>query len=205
MKATDLERKRLVGPALAALAGALVLAASAYAAGGWLEGIERDYDRARADLDAAARQYREASDDRAVYQRYASRFRERADAGWIGDEERLSWIEALQAVNDDLRLPRLEYDIGEQVAAEVAGPAPSGRLDLRRSPMRLRIGALHEGDILALLAGLRDRGNGLMEVNYCRIERSGQGPDVVVDPGRANVDATCELHWYNLHLEPEPD
>jgi len=198
---TDIDGRRLIGPGLAAAVGAVVLATTVYLCTTWLSAIELDYSRARAELAAAAREYRQASDDRAVYERYASRFRERAAAGWIGAEERLSWIEGLQVTNEELRLPRLEYEIGQQQSLVPSGLAVPQRLELRRTPMRLSLGALHEGDILRLLGRLRDRGNGLMEISYCSFDRNGAGPDVVVDPNRANIAARCELQWYKLQLE----
>jgi len=205
MSWSDFDWRSLLVPGACAVVAASALAATLYVSNQWLTDIERRYQRARADLSAAAREYREASDDRAVYQRYASRFRERVAAGWIGAEKRLSWIEGLQATNEDLRLPRLAYDIGQQRIAELAGASLPPRLTLYVSPMRLRLGALHEGDILSLMERLRAEGGGLMEVSYCSFDRRGEGPNVVANPQRANIDAECELHWYNLRLEPEAD
>lgn len=205
MSPSDFDWRPLLVPAGSAIIAVTVLAGMLYVSNQWLTDVDRSYQRARADLSAAAREYRDASDDRAVYQRYASRFRERMAAGWIGPEKRLSWIEGLQATNEDLRLPRLAYDIGEQQTAELAGASLPSRLTLYVSPMRLRVGALHEGDILSLMERLRAEGEGLMGVSYCSFDRRGDGPNVVADPQRANIDAECELHWYNLRLEPEAD
>lgn len=203
MKLTDIDLRVLLWPGLAAVAAAALLIATWQWTESWVAASERDYRQARSQLIQAANQYREASDDQEVYQRYASRFTELREAGWIGNEQRLSWIEALQAINSDMRLPTLRYDIRQQQSANPAGMRLADRLELRQTPMSLQLRALHERDILDLLAGLREQGAGLMGVSQCRMQRIGSGPDIRVRPGEPNVDANCELHWYTLRMEPE--
>ena len=203
MQLSELDLRALTVPGLAAIVAAVVLFATWHYAGEWVRDSEREYRQARSALTSAARQYREASDDQDVYVRYASRFTELGDLGWIGREQRLSWIENLQDINSELRLPTLRYDIEQQQRAEIGGVRVPARMDLRQSPMRLRIGALHEGDVLALLERMRAEGSGLMVVSQCRFDRVGDGPDIRIGPRQANIDATCDLHWYTLRLEPE--
>lgn len=203
MQLNEIDVRGLVAPGIALAIGVALLLATWQMTDQWVADTERAYMQARSELGSAARQYREASDDQAVYQRYASRFMELGSTGWIGREQRLSWIEALQAINAELQLPTLRYDIEQQQAAELAGIRVPARMDLRQSRMRLTIGALHEGDILELLARLREQGSGLMAVNQCSMSRVGSGPEIRLDPRQANVEATCDVHWYTLRMEPE--
>lgn len=195
--------RRLLGPVVFVVAAAAVLAATLAYSGHRADAAERDYRRAQRAAETARERYRNAGDDQAVYRRYASRFAQHVAAGWIGPEQRLSWIEALQAINADLRLPTLRYDIGRQETITPGGIALSRRMQLRRTPMVLKIGALHEGDLLAVLARLRDRGAGLMSLTRCRMDRIGKGPAVRFDGRTANLEARCDLAWYTLDIEPE--
>jgi len=203
MRLADVDLRPLLGPGLLAAGAALLLAGAVIVGGQWVQQAEREFRDARRELSGAAREYRDASDDQAVYQRYASRFSGFGERGWIGEEQRLSWIEALQAINADLRLPTLRYEIDQQSAATIAGMRMPARLDLRRSRMRLRVGALHEGDILKLLERLRDEGNGFMVISQCSLQRNGSGPEVRVDPRQANVDTRCAVDWYTLRMQRE--
>lgn len=203
MKPNDLDLRGLTWPGLAALVAAITLLATWQWTDAWLSASEREYRQARSQLIQAANQYRDASADQAVYQRYASRFTELAETGWIGNEQRLSWIESLQAINGEMHLPTLRYDIRQQRSASLAGTRMPDRLELRQTPMNLQIEALHERDILDLLGALREQGAGLMSVSECRLERVGSGPDIHVRPGQPNVNANCALHWYTLRMEPE--
>ena len=203
MKISDFDLRGLLWPGVSAAAAAVVLFATWQMTDAWSSASEREYRQARSQLIQAANQYRDASDDQAVYQRYANRFTELGEIGWIGDEQRLSWIEGLQEINGEMHLPTLRYDIRQQQSASLAGTRVPDRLTLQQTPMSLQIGALHERDILDLLAALRQQGAGLMGVSECRLERAGTGPDIRVRPGQPNINANCALHWYTLQMEPE--
>lgn len=204
MARPDFDPRQLAGSALAAGVAALLLFAAVQYGSAWLDDRAADYRRARAELDRAARQYRSASDDQAVYQEYASRFRAMVERGWIGPEQRLSWIESLQEVNTELKLPVLRYEIERQRPVTLNGADfDTSHLRLRRTPMRLRIGALHEGDVLALLGGLAEGGRGLMTTDHCSLRRTNDTGEVRFEPRQANVDVECAVDWYTLEIEPE--
>ncbi len=192
--------RNLAGSLIAAAAGLAVLAATAWIASDWLAERERAFNRARGELAQAANQYRNASDNRAVYREYADRFRAMSERGWIGEEGRLTWIEALQSINADLKLPTLRYEIGQRTSVDHPRAGGSTRLNLYRTPMRLNIGALHEYDVVELLERLNQAGDGLMSLSACTMTRNGQ---LRFDARRANVDAACELNWYTLRLDTD--
>ena len=195
--------RNLAGSLVAAAVGLGVLGGAFYGADRWLEGKERAFRQAQATLARAASQYRNASDDQAVYQQYADRFRDMGQRGWIGEEQRLSWIEALQAINAELKLPILRYEIGQRAPVPLTRASfDASRLHLYRTPMTLEIGALHEYDVVTLLQQLAARGAGLMDLSSCRFSQSGP---IRFNPRSANVQASCTLDWYTLQLDRAED
>lgn len=204
MAKTEFDPRQIAGSAVAAAVAALLLLVAVQYGSAWLDDRAADYRRARAELERAARQYRSASDDQAVYEQYATRFRSMIERGWIGPEQRLSWIESLQQVNTELKLPVLRYEIERQRPVTLNGSDfDTSHLRLHRTPMRLRIGALHEGDLLALLNGLAADGRGLMTADHCSLRRSNDTGEVRFDPRAPNVEVECALDWYSLEIEPE--
>ncbi len=197
MKRTEVDLRPLIGPGLAALLALGLLAATWVVVGDWLQTRSDEFHRARSELAQAASRYRNASDDQQVYAEYAARFRRMRASGWIGPEQRLGWIEALQRINADLKLPTLRYDIGEQTRVEPA--MPSAHLELNRTPMTLNLDALHEGDVIELLERLQDEGQGLMSVERCSLARNGER--VRLDADAANVRIECSLDWYTLSMQ----
>lgn len=198
------EWRALRTPVILASLALLLLLGTAWAGSAWLEERERDYRRARSELARAANQYRSASDDKAVYEEYAARFRELERTGMIGEERRLSWVEALQSVNEELKLPVLRYEISPQRTVSLDGAGfDTGRFRLHRSDMRLDFGALHEGDVLELLRTLARDGAGLMETDACSMNRSRGGGKIDYSAGSPNLDVECRVHWYTLQIEQE--
>lgn len=196
MKRPDVELRPLAGPGVAVLLAAALLGGTWQVAGTWLQAHADEFRRARAELAQAASRYRNASDDQEVYEEYAARFLDMSARGWIGPEQRLGWIEALQQINADLKLPTLAYDIGEQVS--VGARQTSAHLELQRTPMTLRLGTLHEGDVIDLLTRLQETGKGLLSVEQCDFSRDGDR--VRLDAGVANVQIQCALDWYTLRM-----
>lgn len=194
--------RNLAGSLIAAATGLAVLGATIWIASDWLAERERAFNRARGDLARAANQYRNASDNRAVYREYADRFRAMSGRGWIGEEPRLTWIEALQSINADLKLPTLRYEIGQRTSVAYGQASSSGRLRLYRTPMRLNIGALHEYDIVELLERLDQTGDGLLSLSSCTMTGNAR---LRFDARSANVDAACELNWYTLRLDTDEE
>ena len=207
---SPIDWRSLVLPGVLALAALLLLAGVVWGGSIWLDQRASDYQRARSDLARVANRYRSASDDKAVYQQYASRFRELESSGMIGEERRLTWVEAVRAANRELELPVLRYDVSPQstVALEDAPFDPS-RFALHRSEMTIRFGALHEGDVLRLLRALARDGAGLMETAACQMGwargAGNGGRRVRYEPGVANLDVGCSLRWYTLEIEPEAE
>lgn len=196
----DLDWGPLVAPGVAALLAVALLAAVWHFTGAWRDDRHAEFTRARAELDRAASRYRNASDDQEVYAQYAARFRDMSERGWIGPEQRLGWIEALQGINEELKLPTLRYDIERQRVVDRHG---SDRLVLHRTPMRLSFGALHEGDVVNLFARLRAEADGLLAVHGCDLAR--QSDSIRLDGDSANIDVRCAFDWYTLDIEPLTD
>ena len=188
--------RRFGGSAALALAALLLLGGTLHYAQQWLAEREQAFAQARRDLATAADQYRSASDDRAVYRQYATRFRDMRARGWIGPERRLTWIEALQAINTELKLPVLRYEIGRRTPA--SGTRTRDSLRVYRTPMELTIVALHEYDVFRLLRRLAQQGAGLMALSQCELRRN---DPIRLAPGARNVEANCALDWYTLELD----
>ncbi len=133
-------------------------------------------------------------DERAIAEHYP-RFVELHRRGVIGDEHRLSWVEALRAAADVLALPALSYDVEAQEPFVPDYTLATGAFDVRVSRMHLDVGLLHEGDLERLFDELTRRAEGLYSVRACDLKRSTGD----ARPG-ARLAADCLLEWYTLEL-----
>ncbi|MCB5190083.1 hypothetical protein LG198_05015 [Methylobacillus arboreus] len=123
-----------------------------------------------------------------VYQRLISQ-------GFIGEEHRIEWVDALRNIHQAQRLFGIKYSIGAQALytpAFIANTAPFG---LYRSVMKLELPLLHEGDLLVLLDGLKNAQTTPFLLRECSINRVGT---VVPDRLVPTANAACELDWLTL-------
>lgn len=116
------------------------------------------------------------------------RYREILDRGLTQPEQRLLWMEQLQAIKTTRRLLALTYEIAPQQRVESRGGH-----DFLVSRMTLDLSLLHENDLLGLLDDLRAQAQVLVSVDSCRIERAPQGAHPA-----AQLQAHCAIDWIKL-------
>ncbi len=121
------------------------------------------------------------------------------EAGFIGDEKRLDWVDTLHAIRRSRQLFKIDYEIGPQQKADPALVGnPIGPWVWRMSPMRIQLSALHEGDLINLLDKLRAQSRPWLHIQRCSLQRAEQprpqGP-------AAQLDAQCQLQWVSAQRE----
>jgi hypothetical protein len=113
--------------------------------------------------------------------------------GFVGEENRLAWIEAVQLANQDARLYGLTYTLSPRAAA----PATlAGGLPLNQTRMVVNMPLLVETDLPRFLDALRARAPGLFRVSSCHLARITDAPPQAVN--RPELDAECELRWFTV-------
>ena len=116
--------------------------------------------------------------------------------GFVGEESRLAWIEAVHLANRDARLYGVTYTLSPRTAAP-SGLA--GGLPLQQTRMTLQMPLLVETDLPRFLDALRTRAPGLFRVDRCRLSRISDAPPQPVN--RPELDAECELLWFTVTAE----
>jgi hypothetical protein len=177
----------------------LLLAASVLSAAGIFWSHQQDTD-ARADLQgqqaalsaAHARQQQGQTEARLIAQ-HLDAYHALTARGFIGEENRLAWIEAVHLANQDARLYGLTYTLSPRTAAPAA---VAGGLPLKQTRMVLKMPLLVETDLPRFLDALRVRAPGLFRVSNCRLARLSDAPPQPVN--RPELDAECELLWFTV-------
>jgi hypothetical protein len=117
--------------------------------------------------------------------------------GVIGDEHRLSWVEALKTAGTELGIPQVEYTIDSQTLYTSQVPLNTGPFDVNTSVMELTLGLVHEGDLERLLQHLDSAAEGLFTVEACELIRQA-APTVTAHSAPANLRAACKLRWFTV-------
>ena len=150
----------------------LILSALVAAAGFQYESSKQEeYDTALATLRSTHQLYNNMVNDIDLLEQYRSLYSDYKASGLVGAERRLSWIESLDATNQVLRLPALQYSLKPQEGFDRPKFKQKRGVEVMSSPMELRMGLLHEEDLYALLEGLRLSIRNLFTVDSCTISR----------------------------------
>ena len=148
-------------------------------------------NRARLQLDRSRQQQRLITAHQADYQALASR-------GFVGKEDRLAWIEAVQVANREAGLYGVDYRLAPRIPAQ---PALAEGLPLGQTSMTLTLPLLVETDLGRFLGALKERAPGIHRVRGCRLSRLDEAPFEAVN--RPHLQAECELLWYTVGTSTE--
>lgn len=149
--------------------------------------------RQQAALDAVNTRQAQAGTDARLIAQHLDAYHALIAKGFVGEENRLGWIEAVQLANRDARLYGLTYTLSPRAAA----PASlAGGLPLKQTRMRVNMPLLVETDLQRFFDALHARTPGIFRVSQCRISRINDTPPEPVN--RPELDAECELMWFTV-------
>ncbi|MCK5002495.1 MAG: hypothetical protein KAS57_05695 [Gammaproteobacteria bacterium] len=113
----------------------------------------------------------------------------------VGEENRLNWLETIQATANARNMPSVKYNLSSQnLVEDKTGQHQAKGLKVFRSAMTLDMKMAHEGDLFSMLNTLTEKAQGLYTVEKCHIESLGK----LSAKSSENMHAYCELSWYTL-------
>lgn len=143
-------------------------------------------------LEQARRRHALAVQEDRLIARYLPAYNQLVARGFIGEEHRQQWLDALHRIQHQLRLFTIDYRLAAQQPYQPAFWHDRGGWQLTRSVMQLQLAMLHEGDVLTLLDALSADSGSTFMLRECVLERM----SAVATPA---FRASCELDWLTLH------
>lgn len=150
-------------------------------------------ERAHGELAEARRALERSHQQKQLVVDYRDAYETLRTRGFVGDENRLAWIEAAQQANRDAGLYGLDYRLTPRTAA---APELAQGLPLGQTRMALNFPVLVETDVPRFLAALRQRAPGVFTVQSCRLTMPSRTEFRAVDQPR--MQAECELLWFTI-------
>ena len=138
-----------------------------------------------------------SGDEKDIIVRYLDGYRQLERAGFIGEEQRINWLDGLRLANYQADLFGVDYQIGTQKAYPYAADFNPGQLALYQSVMKLQFRLLHEGDLMRFLAALGRQGGGIFTVDQCSLKRVDTRGGIRYQP---NITAECDLSWITANV-----
>lgn len=187
---------RTLAPSWGLLGAAIIAAVGMVAGSHWyLKREEREsanyaqrVKETRARLDAARRERDSLRESNEV-------FHTLVDRGLLQNERRLDLVELMGQLRARSRLFGLDYEIAPQRALVLGGNRAFPTVDVLASRVKIRLRALHEGDVMDFMAGLTQSRQGFYPVDRCTLRRLEVTDAEALQP---RVEADCSLEWITL-------
>lgn len=142
--------------------------------------------------EAAKQKLQRSNTEKQLIEQYRDAYQTLIARGFVGPENRLAWLEAVQQANRDARLYGLDYSLEPRSMVQ----QPSLSVPLGQTVMRIRMPMLVEDDLANFLSALQQRSTGIFRVRSCQIARStDSAPQPINKP---ELEAECELLWFTI-------
>lgn len=150
-------------------------------------------------LNQARQRYLASGQEKDTISQYLPKYQTLLQQGFVGEEHRIEWVDALRKIHGQEKLFNINYSIGVQGEYQPSFMSNAGSIKLYRSVMKLELSMLHEGDLLTLIEELSQQQSAPFMVRQCEITRQNA---LINNTFAPNMHADCELDWVTIH-EPQ--
>ena len=186
----------LAKPLLLLLGTVAISAAVIFYSGRGVKSGEAELKAQITQLSDARKRVQQSDQEKSVIERYVIPYRQLEKAGIVGDEQRISWIDALRTANSEADLYGVEYELGAQQNYSFVNEVNAGPLSVRQSVMKLRFGILHEGDLFRFFQALAAQQVGRFAINKCSLQRL--PVNLAVPVNQPTLEAQCDVAWITI-------
>ena len=200
MNQADLQALR--NPLLLLAGIALLCALAVYFSGRLMIASRQQLAQQQVQLKEARTRLQKSGDEKDIIVRYLGAFRQLERTGFVGDEQRINWLDGLRLANQQADLFGVDYQIGAQRPYSFAPEFSPGALSLNQSVMRVRFRLLHEADLERFFDALARQGTGIFTIDQCLLRRIDTRGVIRYQP---NVNAECDLSWITVRVAASGD
>jgi len=203
VRAAEIEWSVLRGSMILLVIAVIISAGSLVGSYQFANSKNKIHKREQARYLSARTQYHTLDEEEGLIAIYLPRYVALENAGIIGREKRLDWIESLRQSAKQSQVAKMQYDISAQKLFETKIPLDVGDYKIYASTMSLNIDLLHEGDLFTLLDNLNSSLTGLYGLSACDLKRKGSEISNEVDA--VNLSAHCDVNFLTIRkTDPDP-
>lgn len=197
MKLTGTDWQSLRTPLLALAAAVLASVALVFFTRQELAQEKNRHVRQEDALREAQARLQKSGDEKEKILRYRASYLVLQQRGFVGEEQRINWVDALRAASLSLKMFGVNYQIEAQQPYQSPAVSDAGQYRVHQSLMKISLGLLHEEDIMRFLTALDEQRAGIFSLRECSVRRQGAGKieHVRVQP---NLQADCSLAWLSI-------
>jgi len=160
-----------------------------------LKDAKRELAQQQKQLSDARTKLNKSGDEKNIIVRFLKDYDHLQRIGFVGEEQRINWLDGLRLANQQTRLFGVDYQIGTQKPYPFANELNPGQMAIFQSEMKISFKLLHEEDLMRFLSALAKQGAGVFSVTECMMERMETGGSIRFQP---NIRAECDLAWITM-------
>jgi len=149
------------------------------------------HQQAQSRLRAARLQVENLRRDEQNFSTYRNAYQILAEKGLFAQAQRLAWIDYMNRLSDRGKVQSVSYEIGVEKPLPIATPETKN-IDVLASRIQLKMGFLHEEDLVSTLDDLRHSNTGFYRIDNCAVRRTESNLATTV---AENLSADCILQW----------
>lgn len=150
----------------------------------------------QAGLGGMKTKYEEAIHQLKLVDEYYAGYKELEKQGFVGNENRLVWVEALNSIAQLKKVTAIDYDIKPMKSYKPDYELGASLFLVNSSEMVLRMKLLHEHDLLYLFDELGRRTKSIFDIKKCNISRHNKKLKYNIDA--VNITVECTLNWFTI-------
>ena len=148
--------------------------------------------------DTAKQKLQRSNTEKQLIEQYRDAYQALIARGFVGPENRLTWLEAVQQANRDAHLYGLDYSLEPRSMVQQPGLG----VPLGQTVMRIRMPLLVEDDLAHFLSALQQRSASIFRVRACQIARTGDSAPQAIN--KPELETECELLWFTIAANGVP-
>ena len=200
MKLDRAELRSLAGPAAIALLLIVAGIAAMLVTDRFTSDAREELARAKAARSDIQTRLLQATDEERQIRARLVDYQRLRQRGVIGGERRLDWVEVVKSVKEQRGIFDLRYVIDPRRPLEYPGIRRVAGVELLQSRLRLDAEFLHEDDLFAMLADLRERLAPYVLVRSCTLARN---PGARSDGFGPHLHSQCVIDLVTIRDQPE--
>lgn len=110
--------------------------------------------------------------------------------------DKLMWMEQLQLQAEHLSLPALTYNIKARQADTELNTMLTDGFSVYATPIEVKLGLVHEGQLLRLADNFLQAGLGTFSFEYCELKLNEK--NAKFQPATDNINVECMLKWFEI-------
>ncbi len=162
---------------------------------------QRQFSTQQVQLREAQTRVQKSGSEKELIVRYLPGYQQLTAIGFVGNEQRINWLDALRVVNQKGELFGVDYDISPRRPYALASTLSPGQMRVMQSMMKVRLQMLHEADLPRFLELLSNQKAGLFMVDQCTLRRTAATLSARFQP---NLAAECQLSWITTQPSEQP-